>query len=503
MQSRRDFLKLMSAVASSGLTGVVGQTYARAEGQAQAGYKVMPWTGDDFTLGHRLRDAELPKFPQQADAKVDFVIVGAGMAGLSAAHYLKDENYLLLEQYDHTGGTSSGGSYRGINYSMGAVCTGSHDGIFGQLFDDLKMKPALIPPDQIGWHCDNKWFIGNSGSDKFYQELKRLTQETSALSNKMENSSAEDKQHTSAKLNSETFDKLLSSYDAKFVALISNICRSFYSADPSYVSALAGTFMMRALTSNSYVFEGGNSGIARALRKEIDDMSPQRVKTKCFVWKVEKKDSGASIVYTDSNGEAHRVDCRHAVVTTPPLVALRIAPELPDKIKNNFRQIEYAAFLVGNFCMKKKVFKNPYQSFADAPFPFGQMVLAEAPYEAMGKYKQEMGSVLTIYHPFEHGPLGRVQLLEKESHTLAESLIGELSKLVDEFRDNLEEVVFTRWGHAYIVPKAGTSNLMAGIQGLDPEWMTLAHSSVRGGPSLEGAVLAARYAADRCLAVKK
>jgi hypothetical protein len=281
----------------------------------------------------------------------------------------------------------------------------------------------------------------------------------------MENSSAEDKQRTSAQLNSETFDKLLSGYDAKFVALISNICRSFYSADPSYVSALAGTFMMRALSSNSYVFLGGNSGIARALRKEIDDTSPQRVKTKCFVWKVEKKDSGASIVYTDSNGEAHRVDCRHVIVTTPPLVALRIAPELPDKIKNNFRQIEYAAFLVGNFCMKKKVFKNPYQSFADA--------------------------------------LGRVQLLEKESHTLAESLIGELSKLVDGFRENLEEVVFTRWGHAYIVPKAGTSNLMAGIQGLDPEWLTLAHSSVRGGPSLEGAVLAARYAADRCLAVKK
>lgn len=498
--SRRNFLKLLSTAAALGLSGNFSEGYATESEDKK--YKVLPWTGDDFTLGHQLRDGELPKFPDKAEKDVDFIIIGGGMAGLCSAHFLRGENFLLLEQYAQTGGTSSGGSYNGIDFSMGAVCTGSHDGEIGKLFEELSIKPARILPAQIAWHYDNKWVKGNAGSDKFYSELSRFSKETNELSNKLQTGNSEDRDALSQKLASSTLDTLLKGYDANFIKLISNICRSFYCGGPDYIAAAAGLGLMRILTTDSYVCDGGNSGIARALKRSIDANSPERCQTSAFVWLVEPTDKGASVVYSDKNGQIHRVNCKHAVVATPPFVAARIAPKLPAAYREKLQNQEYAAFLVANFCMKKKVFQNPYQSFADEPYPFGQMVMAEAPYQATGRYKPEMGSVLTVYHPYEHGPMGRAQLLaDDDRDRLADSLIQQLNTMIEGFQGSLDQVVLTRWGHAFTVPSTTSRSIRSQIKGMDPEWMSFAHSSSRG-QSLEGAVSSARYAADRCLGLK-
>lgn len=34
------------------------------------GYKIAPWTGDDFTTGHKLRNHELPEFPKNLERDV-------------------------------------------------------------------------------------------------------------------------------------------------------------------------------------------------------------------------------------------------------------------------------------------------------------------------------------------------------------------------------------------------------------------------------------------------
>ncbi len=70
-------------------------------------------------------------------------------------------------------------------------------------------------------------------------------------------------------------------------------------------------------------------------------------------------------------------------------------------------------WVVACFCMRRKVFKNPFQSFAGAEYPFGQMILAEAPYEIAGTYRPDMGSVLTVYVPYCSGASGRARLMAK------------------------------------------------------------------------------------------
>jgi len=455
-----------------------------------AGYKVLPWTGDDYTLGHRLRDGNVPAPPDKAEKTVDFVIVGGGIAGLATSYYLRDQNFVLLEQYGQTGGTSSGGNYRGIEYSRGAVCTSGTAGLKGQLFEQLNIKPVIIPPTETAWHEGGHWLKSVNGTDRFHQEWNRLLSEI----DKHEKNDGD-------KLEELSFANYLSSYDKSFLGLIENLTKTFYCASAENVTANAGFFIIKTLTSDSYVFDGGNSAICRAITKAIDSSSNERIHTQSFVWSVEPSSQGASVVYSDAAGAVHRIDCKHVIVTTPPYVALRIVSHLPETLRSLWNQIEYGAFVVINCCMPKKVLQYPYQSFADEPYPFCQMAMAEAPYQLSGRYKPEMGSVLTVYHPYASGPAARHEVLTLNADQFANSMVAQLSQLFEPLQNNLEQIEITRWGHAIMVPKPGLSSVLNKANQVTSDWMTFAHSSAGGGQSLEGALAAARNAADRCLKV--
>src|SRR4030095_69300 len=130
-------------------------------------YKLAPWTGDDFTLGHKLRMDELPAMPADSERTVEFVIVGGGIAGLTSAYFLRDHNYLLLEQYDELGGQARGRTYRGIDYSLGAAYMGSADGIHGKLIDELGITPVELPPTKNSWLWQGKGRPGRSEKERY------------------------------------------------------------------------------------------------------------------------------------------------------------------------------------------------------------------------------------------------------------------------------------------------------------------------------------------------
>ena len=72
----------------------------------------------DIHAGHLV--FESISYPKKYAGKVDYVVVGGGVAGLSAAYQLRHENMLLFELSDNLGGTSSSSLYEGIPFSQGA-----------------------------------------------------------------------------------------------------------------------------------------------------------------------------------------------------------------------------------------------------------------------------------------------------------------------------------------------------------------------------------------------
>lgn len=77
----------------------------------------------NFTLGHRLREPYRPKASEENWQDVPVVIVGAGIAGLSAAWALRRggfDDFVILELEDHAGGTARGDEAGGFRYPWGA-----------------------------------------------------------------------------------------------------------------------------------------------------------------------------------------------------------------------------------------------------------------------------------------------------------------------------------------------------------------------------------------------
>lgn len=178
--ARREFLSRAAGTVFLG-AGIQALTESflpisvRADQTAKSKYKIGPWTGDDFTMGHKLRAHQLPQFPKTAERSVDFVIVGGGMSGLTAAHYLRDHDYLLLEQYDSLGGQSRGSSFNGLGYSYGAAYVGDLQGDLGKLVEELGVKPIKLEAADDSWRWENEWVNGTTGDTKpLYHEFKRL-----------------------------------------------------------------------------------------------------------------------------------------------------------------------------------------------------------------------------------------------------------------------------------------------------------------------------------------
>src|SRR5215510_13847520 len=115
-QSRRDFIKFV-VVGSVAAGCPVNESLAVVPGP-KAGPPILH--GDHFEVCHEIRDGREFDRPD-ATRKADVVIVGGGVAGLSAAYFLKGKDWLLLEKEDHFGGNAYQEEYDGHVYATGAA----------------------------------------------------------------------------------------------------------------------------------------------------------------------------------------------------------------------------------------------------------------------------------------------------------------------------------------------------------------------------------------------
>lgn len=485
--------------------GTAAKAPAKAPGKA-ATYKLKPWTGDDFTLGHRLRLNDFPKFPDKAERTVDFVIVGGGVSGLTAAYQLKDHDFLLLEQYADLGGHARGSSYHGIDYSYGAAYCGPIDDVYGELYSAIGIEPIALTPDRNSFLWNNEWLgTEGDGSKSLHKEFKRLLDECKPVWEALPPEMEPEKLNTEAlnKLDQTLMVQCMKGYSKEFVALIDAFCKSSLNGNMQQLSGLAGYGLLYDLVHTTHVFKGGNPAIARGLAAKVDKAGSNRCIKKAFVWNIEIKDGGASVIYSTGDGTAHRVDCKHVIVASSPLVASRQLKHIPDETKASLMSFRFGSYLVANVCMKEKLFKGTYDCFAGPPFSFADITVAETPYIKTNTYNPSMGSVLTIYQPYAAGSEGRMVLMQGDGPKIASSIVTQLEKLIPGALKQIDEVTLTRWGHALAIIGPGYFSRLSKLQNLPDAPYSLAHSSVWGWPAVESAIRGGRIAAERAVAKPK
>lgn len=503
LSTRREFLTRLAILLGGSAVGQLGLDSLAAD----RGVKLLPWAGDDFTIGHRLRNGEIPKFPVATERKVDFVIVGGGMAALSCAHYLRNHNTLLLEQYSETGGQSRGASAHGMWYSIGAQYLTDINEDVGHLLADMKLKPAKLGTEKNSWLENGQWLKGIDGnSNTLYRDFQRMKKDFAPLWKKMGNATMFVSSLTPEllSLDKQKLSSVLTGYSAPFMDLVNGFLKASTCSDISGLSALSGISTLEDLVIPSYLLEGGNPALARALSTSLKKSAPQNLVTNAFVWSASMTDDGASVVYQSRDGAMHRVSCKHVILAIPPMVASRVLSNIRVADKAQMYSFRYGSYLVGNFILKKKVFNSGYDNWLPSNFSFPDITNANTAYDLNGHYTKDMGQILTVYQPYAPGSEGRSVLFEGNRDKFSIELRRQLTKVLgSEFEKSLETISLARYGHAMTVTSPDYFRKMSKLLSGQTDHYSLAHSSYHGLPSAESAVSGARISANRALKIRK
>ncbi|MDR3616312.1 MAG: NAD(P)-binding protein [Candidatus Obscuribacterales bacterium] len=512
--TRRSFLQTAGLLAGA---VVLGEFFDAPVASSQSTttswhYETGVWTGDDFTVGHEMRDAEFPKFPVESEKTIDFAIIGGGIAGLTAAHYLNNYNYMLFEQYADLGGQCRGQTYQGLEYSFGGTRIDVPQGSMEQLLDELNLQPVILQSSQNRFKLD-------TATEKYWQFLSAESKRNNEVTRDLAKFITSAKpiwqlikdgllqipliDADLSKLDSSVFKDSLTAYSPTFVALLDSMCRVNSCLGVDKISALAGYATTVSLAQPTAVFKGGNTAITKALVASLQD-SKHRCLTESFVWAIEIAADHAMVIYSDNQKRMHKVKCRHVIVTSPPLVAARILRNIDDTTKAKMLSFKYGSYLVANYLLKTPVMAGCATNWLGTPYGIKEAFLAETPYQQLGEYSRKMGSVMTLYQPFAPGSEGRTLLLEGDQAKLTKNLCDQLEPVCQNLATNLEKVILSRWGHAMVATNANFFNKMTQLSAAltDNSSYSLAHNSVQGMPKAESAVAAARAAVDKALVRK-
>ncbi len=370
-----------------------------------------------------------------------------------------------------------------------------------ELFTDLNLKPIILSANRNRFRNGREWITpSNESHADLYKEFTDFKNEASPIWRLFKKSRAKipltDPQLL--KLDSERFSQHLRAHSAEFIGLIDSMCKEYNCTSVDSISALAGYAITEDLVLPAALFKGGNTAIARALADSIQDRR-KRCQVEAFVWSVEIKDAGASVVYSDKSQTVHRVNCRYVIVTSPPMVSARILKNVGNDVKAKMLSFRYGSYLVANCLLKQPVFKGTLENWCTTPFDFADILIAEIPYQELGEYSRSMGSVLTIYKPYTPGSEGRTLLLEGDRGKLTRSLIEQLQPLTSGLSESLERVVLTRWGHAMLAVDSGYFGRMTKLSQCTDDSYSLAHNSTQGLACAESAIRAAKQAVDNAL----
>lgn len=485
---------------------------AAATGRRKSGFELGDWRGDDFTMGHKLRNGEVPQFGKMESSQVDFVIVGGGMAALTAAYRLRHENFLLLEQYQETGGQSRGETTReGLSYSLGAAYYCDDEGATAKLVAEMGLKPQAFGGDKNDFFFRQKTYneADKSLQNLVYQGMKDL--EPIIRPVKDLDLSINDNFSQALTMDKGKFKDLLTPLSPAFRTFLDSHLKSSICGTSEDVSIISGSWLLQDLFQKSYVLPGGNPALCRALRNALSS-GGHRIRTEAFVWSARVDDSGATVVY-ENKGQLKQVRCRHLIMATPPMVTGRILSGVANECKGPLFAFRYGSYLVANLIFDEEVFQGTYDNFRALSPECGitDVIKAETPYVKEGTYQKSMGSVLTVYRPWSPGTEGREKLAAGDRSMFAREILSGVEiqaaeggrPLAGNWRQHLKEVILSRWGHAIIVPTPGYFQRLAALSRANQSPVySLAHSSLAGIQCLESAVIAGERAARRALSGK-
>jgi len=423
------------------------------------------FVNESFQLGHQLRDRATLPAPKQV-VKIPVVIVGGGIAGLSAAWRLQKKgftDFILLEMNDQAGGNSRFGENEITAYPWAAhyvPVPGPRAIYVRELFEELGVLKngeweerylCFAPQERLflygRWQEGIEPAIGLSQKDRDqFQRLEEQIHKFRATGNftvPMEVGFSE----ATSDLDRISFAQWLRDHqmDSRVLNWYMNYCcRDDYGATTDQTSAWAGIqyFASREPEEKGpLTWPEGNGWIVRRLLERVGRF----VRTGQMVRAIQRK-RGLSILTSDTE---YRAD--FAIFAAPTFLAPYLIEGMPA-----LEDFEYSPWLTANLILERLP-----QSYGGEPTWDSVMMhsptlgYVDAMHQSLRTHVDR--TVWTFYWALADGSPreNRQLLLQRDWNYWKEAILGDLERVHRDIRKCVSRIDIMRMGHAMARPKVG------------------------------------------------
>ena len=453
--------------------------------------------GASDVFGHRLRDEPPIEVPQDAWSNIPFVIVGGGVAGLTAAWRISKQkffDFVLLELEGAPGGTSRSGSNRSISFPWGAhyiptpmkenfqlisllrhmgvvegenengepiigeqfLCRDPEERVFykGRWYEGLYLHAGESEEDKQQYQKFNaevnKWISWRDASGR-----RAFTIPISACSDDAE-VTALDRISIGEWMNQRGFTSPRLRWWVEYA------CRDDYGMTLDQTSAWAGLFYFcsRVATpgveSQSLItWPEGNGHLVQYLFEQVKE----KVQLDRAAVEVIPLEDGVDVVTLDREGRNPRgFHAKRVIFAAPQFMARYVIRPYRNNPPPHISEFQFGAWMVANLTLKDRPKPG---SARDFPLAWDN-VLYESPSLGYVVATHQRGidrgpTVLTYYYPLvnQDPRVARARLLETDWRGWAEITLSDLSRAHPDIRGLVERLDVMRWGHAMIRPRTG------------------------------------------------
>jgi hypothetical protein len=299
--------------------------------------------------------------------KARVVVVGAGIAGITAAYELRRYKPVLLDQGLRFGGNAQGESWRGTDYSTAAAyfCGQDADSPILRFYQEIgidkiwRTKKEEDPVLLKGRRYTNFW-NGETApeAEKQFLKLKKYFEDVNGENEGQiypEIPPADEKVlQRLRQLDQMTFrmhleEVLGSKLHPHIETALEHYCWSTFACTLDQISAAGGMNAYAAEFGDIYVMPGGNGAIAEAALKKMTETVPlSHFRPRALVFDVQVNGQGVLVSYVNHLGKPVKIQAEVAILGCPKFVVRKILRDIePERIKA-INQLNYNAYLVAN-----------------------------------------------------------------------------------------------------------------------------------------------------------
>jgi protoporphyrinogen oxidase len=503
--------------------------------------------GASDLIGHRIRDGLNIPLSQTRSERARIVIVGGGIAGLSAARQLLNagiEDFVLLELEQAPGGTARSGTSPVIQYPWGAhylpapmagnkqlVSLLEEMGITEGRDDDgepLVAEQFLCRDPEERVFYRGRWYEGlylNAGATaedsaqlaSFNAEVSRLVAWRDSLGRRAFSipvaTSTDDDEITG--LDNLTMSEWLDRRGWRSERLrwmIDYGCRDDYGLTIDQTSAWAGLFYFCSRVSRPgsearplITWPEGNGRLVSYLFSHVKSKARLGLAAAEIVPADPDGKRGVDVVAVDhEGGNPVRFQADYVIFAAPHFLSSYVIRPYREQPPAHVGEFQYGAWMVANLFLMDRP--------RDRGFPLAwDNVLYESPSLGYVVATHQRGldrgpTVFTYYYPLcDTDPReARSKLLNAGREEWADVALTDLSRAHAEIRTLAERIDVMRWGHAMIRPRPGFIWSEARKTASKPyRGIHFAHTDLSGVPLFEEAFYHGIRAADEIIAKYK